>query len=179
MNIMQKSRSRSKQEGMTLVELMIAMFVLAVGMAGGLILMVTALDTNNRNRMDVNATNIAWYFLDTLSNVKANSTKTLTVTDCTGTSWTLTTAAGGATTNTYGNIDFTVTSYTTSGYSARYQICKASGQTSTYDVRWNIQTVNSYSKLITVGAMKQGTTNTATGTLYYAKPVTIRTIAGS
>jgi len=170
------------QHGMTLIEVMIAMVVITIGMSAVLSLMMYTLSSNNRNRQDVNAATIAILFLRHASTVPAFQNLTVTVTDCQGTSFNINTTANSVTTPgppllSSGKIDFT-SSYTTAGYSAQYQICEAGGQFSTYDVRWNIQTITAYSKLITVGVMKVGASGNA-GSNGFTIPVTMRSIAGS
>ena len=174
--------NRTSEHGLTLIELMFAMVVLTVGMAGALSLMMYALNSNNRNRMDTNATSVAVLFLRQTSTVPAFQNLTVTVTDCAGTSISINTTANSVGTPgpallSSGNVDFT-NNYTTAGYSGTYQICKANGQFSSYDVRWKVTTITAYAKLITVGVVKKGEVGN-NGSTFYAMPVTVRGIAGS
>src|SRR5512142_1790278 len=47
-----RAHAPRRQRGMSLIELMLAMFVLAVGLAGGMILVSPAIASNNRNKLD-------------------------------------------------------------------------------------------------------------------------------
>jgi len=55
----QNKRSRKNTSGFTLVELTVAMFVLTVGVLGGMIMIVLGMTWDNTNRMDTTATNAA------------------------------------------------------------------------------------------------------------------------
>ena len=52
-------RRRKSQVGMTLVELMIAMSILAVGLGGIVNVLVIAMETDNRNSKDTSSTLLA------------------------------------------------------------------------------------------------------------------------
>jgi len=68
--------------GFTLVELTVAMFVLTVGVLGGMIMIVLGMTRDNTNRMDTTATNAAQAVLEQIAAVPASTSPTLTVTDC-------------------------------------------------------------------------------------------------
>jgi len=53
-----------------------------------------------------------------------------------------------------------------------YAVCNVGSQT-TYDVRWNVQSVTANTYLITVGVKMKGSTNK--GSKFFALPVTLRT----
>jgi len=57
-----------------------------------------------------------------------------------------------------------------------YTECETNGRQTTYDVRWNIQTFTTNTRLITVGARQN--TRTAAGGLRFAIPITLKTIGG-
>src|SRR5438270_14023080 len=90
-------RSRKSTSGFTLVELTVAMFVLTVGVLGGMIMIVLGMTRDNTNRMDTTATNAAQAVMEQIAAVPANNDAQLTVTDCVPTNLTVTTAgsAGG------------------------------------------------------------------------------------
>src|SRR5712691_761492 len=95
---MKKTRIRRKEwacnreAGMTLIELLIAMLVLAVGLSGIMAMIVTALASNGRNRTDTNATLLSQMVIEQLANIPATTDKIFTVTDCAGTVWNINTA---------------------------------------------------------------------------------------
>jgi hypothetical protein len=61
----------------------------------------------------------------------------------------------------------------------QYVDCDPNGQQTTYDVRWNVISVTANStRLITASARRLGTLSTGGG-LYFALPVTLRTVGGS
>ncbi len=172
-----RKRAR-RQSGVTMIELMIAGMVMVVGFLGMMILITTAIATNNRNKMDTNATLAAqMVFEEVRSDIATGASPTLT--DCGGNSWTI-----GVGSNTVGavmgaplngaNIDFTATPVT--NYSMQYKVCTANGGQATYDVRWNVQTLTTGASLVTVGAKPVGASSDLK---YFALPVPLRGIAGS
>ena len=97
MELMRRKNQRASrnQRGMTLIELMIAMVVLLVGIVGSMALIAYAIGGNGRSRQQSNATVIAQMLSEKISSQKASLSTDLSVTDCTGTSTTVYTAAGG------------------------------------------------------------------------------------
>src|SRR4051794_38484182 len=79
-------RARKSQQGMTLVELLIAMMVLAVGMSGVMTMVVAALASNGRNRTDTTATLVSQMVIEQMANVPANKVPapTFNITDFAG-----------------------------------------------------------------------------------------------
>jgi prepilin-type N-terminal cleavage/methylation domain-containing protein len=152
MEIREKS-ARSKQRGMSLVELIIAMTVLMIGTLGCAVAIPFAINTNYGNKQQSNATVFAQMVLEKLMAVPSGATST-TVTDCANNSNTITATPGGSTVNSYGAVDFSQTqgsSGAPAGYYMNYTTCGANGQTAVYDVRWNIQALGD-AKLVTVSA---------------------------
>jgi prepilin-type N-terminal cleavage/methylation domain-containing protein len=170
---------RKNVKGFTLVELMVAMFVLAVGVLGGMVMILLGMTRDNTNRMDTTATNAAQAVLEVIAAVPANSTPPLSVTDCTNTARALTTvgSAGGtgATLAANGDVDFTQPAV--AGYNIPFTVCGTNGLTITYDVRWRITTLPSGGKLVIVAAGHPFTDNKSHAMAYIA-PVTLRTIVG-
>jgi prepilin-type N-terminal cleavage/methylation domain-containing protein len=76
------AHTNRKQAGMTLVELMIAMVVLAVGMAGVLLMITSGIASNNRNRLDTGATNISQLVMEAIVSKPAGSNPIITLQDC-------------------------------------------------------------------------------------------------
>jgi hypothetical protein len=108
----------------------------------------------------------------------------VTITDCNPTSssashsisTTGSTTGAGAPLTSGGQIDFTAA--TVSGYSMTFYSCQAStGDRQTlYDVRWNIKTIGSNTKLVTVSARGSDWSNDAAR--FVAVPLTLKTLVG-
>jgi prepilin-type N-terminal cleavage/methylation domain-containing protein len=169
-----KKAPRRGQAGMSLVELMIAMMVFVVGVTGTMVLMIIAVGTNGRNRQQSNATAIAQMVTEKISSVPASASPNLIITDCTNANNTVSTAAGGPTLLASGAIDFSAA--VPANYSMSYTACGTNGRQMAYDVRWNIQTISPYVKLVTVSAKMRGA---GTDLKYFSPAVTIRTQVGA
>jgi prepilin-type N-terminal cleavage/methylation domain-containing protein len=174
-----KKFGRKNVKGFTLIELTVAMFVLTVGVLGGMVMILLGMTRDNTNRMDTTATNAAQAVLEVMAAVPANATPPLSVTDCTNTARALTTvgSAGGtgATLALNGDVDFTQPAV--AGYNIPFTVCGTNGLTITYDVRWRITTLPSGGKLVIVAAGHPFTDNKSHAMAYIA-PVTLRTIVG-
>jgi prepilin-type N-terminal cleavage/methylation domain-containing protein len=187
-----RNKRNASQRGMTLIELLMGMGVLTVGMTGGLLLMVTAIATNNRNKLDTGATAVAAMVVEQISSRSSQSSNPLppVVTDCRPEElggpqdWEIDgrdasgTGAGARLTSS-GLIDLTE-SYASvpDGYKMRFVACGAQGRQITYDVRWNVRKVSPYTNLVTISA-KAVSVNSGTGDArLFALPVTMRTMVG-
>src|ERR1700688_4484118 len=185
-------RSNS-QTGMTLVELLIALSILAVGMGALTNLLVLAIETDNRNSKDSSSTLLAQMVIEQISAQHPNSNATISVTDCAGNAWTVATAGGASpngaganlvTTSTsagYGGIDQTQAySSITANYAMKYVDCGGAGNTgvpTTYDVRWNVMTIDAnYTRLVTASARPVNAN--ALGGIQYALPINLRAVTG-
>ncbi|HEV7969199.1 MAG TPA: prepilin-type N-terminal cleavage/methylation domain-containing protein [Candidatus Acidoferrales bacterium] len=184
---------RQSQAGMTLVELLVAMSILAVGMGALTNLLVVAMETDNRNSKDTSATLLAQMVVEQISAQHPNSNATISITDCAGNPWTVATAGGASpngtganlvTTSTsvgYGGIDQTQ-AYSTipASYAMQYVDCGGVGNTgnpTTYDVRWNVMTIDAnYTRLVTASARPLGAN--ALGGIQFAYPVNLRAVSG-
>src|SRR5215470_13684599 len=83
-----KAVSRKKADaGGTLIELMIAMLILAVGLGALTTLFVGSVLTDNRNSKDSTATMLAQKVIEELTAQNVNSTVILALTDCQGNNW--------------------------------------------------------------------------------------------
>ena len=165
-----RSKSRKSSEaGLTMIELMIAAAVVVVGFMATLGLVLTAIASNNRNRMDSTGTMLAQAVVENVSSVLVGS-GTDTLTDCAGNSWTISTVVGGATVSG-SQIDFTQATPPTNYY-MNYVVCNVGSQ-QTYDVRWNVQEVTSDTYLVTVGVKPKN--NNINGNKFFAFPVNLRT----
>jgi len=178
-----RKTKRSSQRGMSLIELMIASFVLIVGVLGCAVLIPIAIGTNSRNRQQSNSTVIAQMTMEKILSQAASSSTSLTITDCAGTANTInvtgSTSGSGATVLSTGSIDFSVAQGSggaPAGYYMSYTSCGTAGRQSTYDVRWNLQTPSNNVKLITVSARLKGA---GTNAILFSLPVTIRSMGGN
>lgn len=185
------SQLRSAQAGFSLMELLMALSVLAVGMAGIAILVVTAMVTDYRNRNDTTATMLDQMVIGAISQRPSTTGSTVSLTDCGGNAWTIATAGATGTGNgatllgatpsaglVPGSIDWTQAySAVAANYKMQYQTCTGF----TYDVRWNVTTTPSgFTNQVSVSSrLVQSPGSTATGNaLQYGIPVTLRTIVG-
>jgi Tfp pilus assembly protein PilV len=170
-------RKVHRQSGITMIELMIAGIVMVVGFLGMMILIITAIGTNNRNKLDTSATLVAQMVMEEIrANIATGSSPALV--DCNGNSWTIGvgsptpgTSSGG--TLSGGTVQLTGTAPT--NYSMNYSLCTANGGQATYEVRWNVTTLTSGASVITVTSRPKGASNDLK---YFALPVTLRGIAG-
>lgn len=137
--------SRNKgQRGFSLIETVCAMLVLAIGMVGGAVLIMMAITTNNRNKLDTGATALSQYVVEQVlgqTAVGADPLNSVAITDCWGNAFTInvsgTAAPGfGSPLTAARQIDFNAAKV--AGYSMNYVSCRANGDPITYDVRWNV-----------------------------------------
>jgi prepilin-type N-terminal cleavage/methylation domain-containing protein len=173
LNTQRQTRKSQKQRGMSLIELMFAMVVLLVGVMGSMALIAYTIGGNNRNKQQSNSTVVAQMISEKISSQKALLSNNLTVVDCTNTSSTLYTAAGGPALTSNGDEDFTAAIVT--GYQMYFTDCGTNGRQMIYDVRWTITQPTSYTKLIVVSAKMKGA---GTDSKVFSLPVTIRTLVG-
>jgi Tfp pilus assembly protein PilV len=182
---------KNPERGAMLMELMIAMLVLATGLGALTTLISACMITDNRNSKDTSATLLAQKVIEELSAQNTNSPNAVILTDCAGNTWTIPSTGGAAapsgqgaalatsaTSPYYGGIDFTqAIGAVPAGFSMQYVDCSLNGAQTTYDVRWNVMTVTANStRLITASARQLGV---ARDGLHYAIPVTLRTVGGS
>ena len=165
-----------KQDGLTLIEMMIAMFVLAVGILGSMSLVIMAITGNARSKQQSNSVALAQMVTERIMAIPASPDTTVTITDCTNTTYSLSTSAGGATLTSSGNVDYTQATVT--NYNMPYTDCATAGRQATYDVRWRIQTLSTYAKLLTVSARLRSTGTLGNSGSVYAPVVTIRSVVG-
>lgn len=183
---------RGGEDGMTMIELLIAMTVLAVGLGGIIILISGAVASNSRNKLDTTATALAQSVMERIASAGPNDTSTFTINDCASTPNTLTLDPRGAANPGYGaqvtngQISFTSMTANTpaTGYDITFVGCGPDQLK--YHIRWNVTNLQTssngkvYSKLITVAARQKGA-DSATGILQtmFAQPVTLRTIVAN
>jgi Tfp pilus assembly protein PilV len=182
-----KSKLRCRESGISMIELIMAMTLLAVGMAGLMILITSAIASNSRNKLDTTATVLSQMMLERLIASGVNASSTFTITDCQSNSFTIdpsgTTAGRGAALSG-SSIDFSSAPNPTSGYSINYHSCNAGASDATYNVRWHVkvlQGTNSepFTKEIIVATRQIGAAGTGPNQLkFFAPPVTLRTVIG-
>jgi type II secretory pathway pseudopilin PulG len=171
---------------MSMLELVMAMAVLAVGMTAVTGLFQSAVLTNNRAKVDTSATMMAQTVLEKIAAQPANQTATISLADCASTPsiWVIATAGAAPPGNgadldaSSGGIDFTQHySAVPDNYKMQFVGCGAGGRQTTFEVRWNVQTVTGNTRLITVAARPLGAA-VANRPVQFAPPVTLRTIGG-
>lgn len=180
---------RRGEQGSMLLELLISMVILAVGLGGMMILLACAMYTNNRAGQDTTSTMVAEHVLEQISAQPANATANLTIADCAGTAWNIATqgatkgtgsginGGNGAALTSAGIVDWTQNySAVPNGYAANYVACGNGSRQTGYDIRWNVITMSSYSRMIIISARPQA--SPTVGGLRYIMPVNLRTIGG-
>jgi len=185
------------ESGFSLVELLIAMFIMAIGLAAIAILMTSAIAANQRNKVNTTSTMLAQTVLDQIAAKQANDNGNISINDCTGTAKPIATAPGVAPGGSgaalllvngvgtlAGDIDYTQTfAAVPANYKMLYTDCGANGTQINYEVRWNVMsmpaamgaTTATFVKVVTVTARQQ---NAGTNLGFFARPVTLRTIVG-
>jgi prepilin-type N-terminal cleavage/methylation domain-containing protein len=192
---------RKTQQGMTLIELLIALTILVIGMGGVMIMIATAIAQNNGTKHDSTATMLAQMVTEQILSVPANLNPPVggavnpVETDCAGVAHPIPVAGAAGPLGAgallvpqpapagrvAGDIDITqaFAAVPVDGTGARYAMqwvaCGDAGRQPTYDVRWNVQTLSINTKLVTVAARRRDTGRTAIG---FNVPVTLRTIGG-
>jgi prepilin-type N-terminal cleavage/methylation domain-containing protein len=197
------SGKKKSQAGFSLIELLLAMFVMAVGLSAIAILFTTAIASNKRNKVNTTSTMLAQTVLDQIAAKAANDAANITITDCAGTANTIATASGaspngaGATLVAAdgpggypraGDIDYTQAyAAIAANYKMTYVDCGsnggAAGTRTSYEVRWNVMAMPAamgaktatFVKVVTVTARQK---NSGSNLSFFARPATLRTITG-
>jgi Tfp pilus assembly protein PilV len=180
---MRAHRFVKREQGTSLIEMMIAMVVLIVGLLSAMALPLISISGNSRNRWDSTGTIMAEKVVDQISSIPVGSSVTsVTITDCAGNSHTINTAGtvtGAGANLSGGSIDFTQSSGSiTSGYSMMYTVCgNSTGTRSVYDVRWNVQTIRANNtNFVTASARIASWSGSPQ---LFAIPVSLRTVVGN
>lgn len=177
---MRKHRNHNstvRQEGgMSLIELMIAMVVLAVGILGSLGLIIRAVGGDAWSKQLSNSTVLAQTVTERMMAIPSATNTTVTITDCAGNVANVSTFPGGPTPTSTGDIDFSQAAVT--NYQMNYTDCNTNGRQAVYDVRWNVQSINNsggYVKLLTVSAQLK---NAGNNRMVFAPVATVRSMLG-
>ena len=169
-----KNNSTSRRQGgMTLLELLIAMVVLAVGVIGSMALVLRAIGGDAASKQTSNATVLAQMVTERIMAVPASNPVLATITDCVNTVSNVSTSPGGPAVTASGSIDLTQAKIV--NYSLLYTDCDTLGRQAVYDVRWNITQISPYANMLTVSAQLQ---SAGTNRTLFAPVTTIRTIVG-
>jgi prepilin-type N-terminal cleavage/methylation domain-containing protein len=166
--------------GFSLVELMIAMVVLAVGLLAAAGLIGAAMAGNAAPKLGSTSATLAESTIERILAVPPDATGAAaltTLTDCAGNNFTVSTLVGGsALTNSPTGVVVDFRQPPLPGYSMQYVNC-AAGQNLTYDVRWIIEAGPTPStQLITVSARVLPGNAVPPGA--YAPTTTLRTLRG-
>lgn len=147
MNVLQMSTAekfraggaRQAAAGFSLIEVMFAMSVLAVGLLGGIGVICMASANNSGSKLNTTAATLAASAMERIMAIpeKATGPAALTkLTDCTGKTFVMDTSPGGSPLNPGGTfVDYTQAPVT--NYSMLYTMCGPGGGVP-YDVRWRI-----------------------------------------
>jgi type II secretory pathway pseudopilin PulG len=186
----------SLERGFMMLELMISMVVLSVGLAGILVLMLSAMYTDKRSRNDTGSTMIAEHILEQITAQGLQANSALPITDCAGNVLNIATAranlgagnagpfgGNGASLTAGGIIDWTqafaavpTDPGTGAPYAIEYVGCGPNGRQITYDVRWDVIQMpgSGNNRLTVIGARPKS--QPQVGGLRYVIPVNLRTV---
>jgi prepilin-type N-terminal cleavage/methylation domain-containing protein len=200
-----RHRARFAESGMSLIELMIAMTVLTVGMLGSMVMILTGMQSNTRNKTDSAAIVLDQEILEKFATLKLYPAPGfVTIYDCApsagganahnaslaqgpspnGSGATLYTTATAPLASNVGDIDWTQPTPTLAtsavqGYAMRYQTCSGD----VYEVRWNIMqggptpppNGTSRISLLTVSS-RQTSAQGSGNAMLFSRPTTLRTL---
>lgn len=195
-----ENRAKLRQRGMSMIELLIAMSVLAVGLLGCMLMVLAGVQSNARNKNDSAAVVLDQEILEMFATYKFYPTSgNVVVNDCgtannihwanvlqgaapLGAGATLYTANSAPLPSMVGDIDWTQPAPAFAGngvlgYAMDYQTCNGD----TYEVRWNVMTVNANANgiaalsLLTVSARQTAAAN-AHNTTLFAIPTSLHTL---
>jgi prepilin-type N-terminal cleavage/methylation domain-containing protein len=186
---------RAVERGATLIELMFAMLILAIGLGALTTLLSVAVSSDSRNSKDTSASLLAQMVIEQITAQHPNSTASIALTDCAGNAWTVATTGGaspsgaGANLQTsssslnYGGIDSSQSVSTIpAGYAMKYVDCGTpsnGGTPITYDVRWNVMTIDAnQTRLVTASARPLAAGSNRLGGALFAMPVNLRAVGG-
>jgi len=180
----------SGERGSLLIETLIAMIVLAIGLGGLFSLLAASMYTNDRSGADTRSTMLAEHVIEQIDSQLANQSAPLSITDCAGTAWTINTAGtakgagsggsyggNGAKLTSAGIIDWTQSYVSVDpNYAMKYVACGNGGRQTIYDVRWDVITLSTYTRMTVASARPLG--NQSIHDLRFITPANLRTIGG-
>lgn len=187
---------KRRERGMSMVELLIAMTVMAVGISGILALVLLAIAANQRSKGDTTSVMLGQLVIEQAQMIPANGSvangvggtinvPTVTVVDCAGTAQVINLAAtNGATLLGNGQIDWgQAYAAVPVGYKMYYAACTQTGVAGQnnwmlYDVRWNVSApYGAMTKVIVVSARPAAAQFGGVANFKnFATPVTLRTV---
>lgn len=182
------SRNKKTQRGFSIIELMVAVAILAVGVLACMGMLLTGMATNVVNKNDSAGTMLSQMVIEQIYTLPVDSGKTMTVTDCAGNSWSIKSNSGGSTSSawkgasidsTSGGIDFTQSAGNIpNGYQMNYTTCASqASESAIYDVRWAVGYLSANTNMVVVSA-RQSTAAQQKTPVAFRPPVTLRTIQG-
>lgn len=183
---------RRSERGFSLIEMMIAMLVLAVGLGALTPLLCAGMYTDNNSANSTTSAMVAEHILEQITAASANTSGNLSggLTDCAGTNWTITLDAAqqgagsggthggnGARVTSIGIIDWTQDyANVPAGYAMKYVACGAADREITYDIRWDMITLSTQARAVVISARPLASTQV--GGLHFIMPVQLRSIEG-
>jgi Tfp pilus assembly protein PilV len=189
-----RRRKTSGETGMSIIELLIAMTVLTVGMLGSMIMILTAMQSNSRNKNDTTATVLDQEILETFATLKNYpQVGSVNIYDCSGNAvyylasygqGTFASGGSGAPLTATGDIDWTqptpaLATSTTAGYAMQYTNCSGD----IYEVRWNVRDADASTPVGTVSRLsiltvssRQQSASSSHQAMLFAPPTTLRTL---
>lgn len=173
-NTTANSGKRSSTSGFSLLELMIAATILAVGILGGIGVICAATASNGGSKLNTEAATVAESSMEKVLAVPLSLAGTTTFSDCRGNAFAMNTAIGGSdlTGGLFPGVDYTKPAKL--GYSMTYVMCSGF----TFDVRWNIaQGPTPSTELVTLSVKSVRTpANVAAG---FARKFTLHALKGN
>jgi prepilin-type N-terminal cleavage/methylation domain-containing protein len=176
-----------RERGMTMLELLIAMTVLAIGMTGAAGMILAGIQSNARNKNDTAAVVLDQEILERFATYQFYPTSgSVLITDCsTGATSThqasvvgAVAPGNGATLSASGDIDWTqpapaLATGATPGYDMLYHTCNGD----IYEVRWNVTMIDGETNIaaLTVSSRQTAAAGSRIAMLF-SVPTTLRTI---
>ena len=166
----------SRQGGFSLLELMIAMCVLAIGILGGMGVICAATASNSSSKINTAAATLAESTMERIMAVPPKATGAAaftTVSDCSGNAFAMSTVPGGSPVSNglFPGIDYTQPQMP--NYSMTYVTCSGF----TFDVRWRVDAGPTPStQLITVSV--KGLNTAANPVASFVRRLTLHSVRG-
>lgn len=173
------TRTANMARGFSLIEVMIAMAVLAVGLLGGIVVIAVASANDGRSKLHSTAMTLAESTIEKIVAIPQNAVGTAAetkITDCTGNTFMIETSVGGsdliASGAFAGSVDFSKPAV--GNYAMAYSTC--GGTSVSYDIRWRIDPgPTPATQLVTVSAKPI----VAAGAAQFTLPYTLHQLRGN